>query len=149
RLGIVEIPVLIHLHVFLCRQQKLPRRYFEDAVVQSSRLVLAHGYGLEHIFMIPASRDACRKQRFYLRSEIERVILPGVEQRFDSKAIAGRNQASSGFIPQHQRKLAAQMVEELQSEVFVEMECDLTVRLRPQPVPTSFQVALNRLITIE
>jgi hypothetical protein len=62
------------------------------------------------------------------------VIVKGVEQWLDAKAVARREHQPVGFIPDDERELAAQAMQALRSQIFIEVQGDLAIRARAQPV---------------
>ena len=54
--------------------------------------------------------------------------MEGVEQRLDAEAVAGRKDSAVGLIPKHKGEFAAQAVQALRAEVFIEVQSDFAVR---------------------
>ena len=75
--------------------------------------------------------------------------MTGVEERLDAETVAGREQRRGGLVPKHERELAAQMVQALHAEVLIEVQRDLAVGPRTQPVAAALELPLNRLETVE
>jgi hypothetical protein len=73
----------------------------------------------------------------------------GVEQRLDPEAIAARDQPVISRIPQRKRVLTTKMVEALGAVVFVQVQGDLTVRLRAKPVPALLEFGPDPLEIVE
>ena len=77
---------------------------------------------------IPTGGHSGGKQGLDLRRQIQRLLMEGVEQRLDAEPIAGGEDCPVGVIPKYESKFAAQAVQTLRAEVFIEMESNLAVR---------------------
>ena len=75
--------------------------------------------------------------------------MPRVEQRLDAEPVAGREEPLLRLVPQHERVLAAQLVQAVRTDVLVQVERDLAVRAGPQPVSRAFELALDPLEVVE
>ena len=98
---------------------------------------------------IPTSCHSRGKQRFHFRREIKRFLVEGIEQRLDTEAVTGGEDRPVGFIPEYKGEFAAQSVQALRPEIFIEMKSDLAVGAGAQAVTRVFELALNRFIAIE
>ena len=72
-----------------------------------------------------------------------------IKKRLNAEPITRSKQRAVVLVPKHKRKLATQLVEALDAQVFVQMECDLAVRPRSQVVAGAFEFALGGLVVIE
>ena len=75
--------------------------------------------------------------------------MPGEEERLDAEPVAGGEEPLLRLVPQHERELAAELVEAVRPQVLVQVEGDLAVGARPQPVSRPFQLALDPLEVVE
>src|SRR5215472_16741316 len=98
---------------------------------------------------IPTRRNSRGKQCFNFRCEIKRFLVEGIEERLDTEAIAGGEDRPINFIPEYKGEFAAQSVQALRPEIFIEMKSDLAVGPGAQAVTRAFELALNRFIAIE
>ena len=102
-------------------------RHLEHPGKQSAvRHRRAGGLVMERL-MIPARGHARREQRLDLRSDVERVAMPGVEKRLDPKTVAGGKQSLLVAIPDDEGEFAAQLRQAMRPDFFVEVQRDLTV----------------------
>ena len=69
-----------------------------------------------------------------------------IKKRLDAEAVASREQSAVVLVPEHECKLTAQFLQTLNTEVFVEMQCDFAVRSCAQMVARTFELALSRLV---
>src|SRR5581483_10728192 len=105
--------------------------------------------GLRDRIGIPTRGNTRGEQRLHFGREIQRLIAKRIEQRLDAEAIARREQRAMLVIPNDERELAAQPMQALRAEILIEMKRDLAVRARAQFMSRLFQLALNRLVTVE
>ena len=127
----------------------VPRRHLEHAVVERADLVAAEFDGVIHGLGVPAGRHAGREQRLHFGGEVQRVAVHRVEQRLDAEPIARGEHPAVVIVPQHERELSAQLVQALRAEVLVQVQRDLAVRSRAQPVSRLLEPALRRLEIVE
>src|SRR5262245_14000246 len=113
-------------------------RHLENPVKQGPDLMPAKPDGMVHGLGVPARRHARHKQGLYLRREIERLAMEGIEQRFDAKAVAGGEDRPVDLVPNHERELATQPMQALRAEIFVEMQRDLAIRAGAQTMARAF-----------
>ena len=146
---IIEIPILVQLHVLLGRDQVVAGRNLKNPVKERAHLMSAEFDGVIDGLGIPTSRHSGGKQGFHFRCEIERFPVEGVEQRLDAEAVAGGEDRPVGFIPKHKSEFAAQSVQALRAEIFIEMQSDLAVGSGAQAVTRLFEFALDRFIAVE
>ena len=125
--GIVEVPVLVELDVLAGDQHVVAGRDLHDAVVEGAHLVAAEGHGVIDAFLIPARGNAGGEERFDFGGEVERVVVPGVEERLDAEAVARGEEAAAVFVPEDEGELAAQMLKAVDAEFLIEVEGDFAV----------------------
>lgn len=146
---VVEIPVRDQLEVLIGGDQVVTGRHLKHAVEQRANLMASTFHRLRDRFGIPTRRNAGGEQGFHLGSEIQRLVMEGVEQRLDAETIAGSKDRAVLFIPNDEGKFAAQTMETLRSEILVKVERDFAIRARPQPVTGLLELPLDRLVTVE
>ena len=146
---IVKVPILVHLHVLVAGDQVVAGRNLEDPIKQRSHLMTAEFDRVIDGLGVPTSRHSGGKQRLHLRCEIECFFVQGVEQGLDAEAITRGKDGAVPFIPEHKGELAAQSVQALRAEIFVEMQGDLAVRARAQAMTGLLEFALDRFVAIE
>ena len=139
----------MQLEVPIGGNQVMPRRHLAHAVVQRARLRPAEFDRVRNRIGVPTRRHAGRKQCFDFRGEIQRAIVPRVEQRLDAEPIAHRHDRAVALVPQHHRELAAQAMHALHADVFVQMQGDLAVRSRSQEVSAPLELVLDCLEIVE
>src|SRR5687767_3857908 len=100
-------------------------------------------------FGIPPSWHTCGKECLHFRGDKERLIMPCIEQRFNSETIARGKQSTAFFIPQHKGELASQPVQALHAQVLIKMQRNLAIRVCAQSVTGGLELALDRLVIIE
>jgi hypothetical protein len=105
--------------VLVGHQHEMPGRDLENALIQRSQLRRAEREVVVDRLFVPPCRHSGGKQRLDLRGQVERVVMPGVEQRLDSEAIARGEEPAAVFVPQQQRKLTAQVLQAVHAEVLV------------------------------
>src|SRR5204862_6178711 len=92
---------------------------------------------------VPAGRHPRREQRLRLRGEDDGPVTDRVEERLDPEAITRREERLVRLVPERERELTAQMMEALRAAILVQMQRDLAVRTRAQPVTTRIEHALD------
>ena len=65
------------------------------------------------------------------------------------KSVARREHHSATRVPQDDCELATQLVQALDAIILEQVERDLAVGSRPQPVAPGLELALNRLVAVE
>jgi hypothetical protein len=121
----------------------------KDAVEKRAHLMATKNNRVEDAFLIPASGDAGGEECLDLGGEIERLLVPGVEERLDAEAIAGGEEAVVGFVPEDKGELATELMEAMGAEFFVKMESDFAVRPGAETMAARFEFALNALVVVE
>jgi hypothetical protein len=101
------------------------------------------------VLVIPARGHTRREERLDLRGKIKHIVMNRVVERLDSEPIAHRKQEAIGLVPQNKSEFTAKLVRTIPSELLVEMQCDLAVRLRPEAVTALLQFATLPLKIIE
>ena len=129
--------------------QVVAGRNLKNAIEQRTHLMPAKFDGVIDGLGIPARRHSGGKQRLHFRCEIERLVVEGVEQRLDAETVARGEDGAVGFIPKHKGELAAQSMQALRAEIFIEMQGDLAVRSRAQAVARLFEFALDCFVAVE
>src|SRR5665213_2955671 len=120
--------------MLLGRQQKVTGWNLVNAVVQRSHLHRTERYCVIDALFIPARGHAGGEQGLDLRCEIKRVAVPGIEQRLDAEPVPRSEDPSPVLVPQRQCKLTTQMLQTLRAEIFIQVQRNLAVRARAQPV---------------
>ena len=100
-------------------------------------------------FDVPAGRHTGREQRLHFRGEIQRAVVHGVEERLHAEAVAYGDELARAAVPDHERVLAAQPMHALRAEILVQVQRDLTIRARAQPVAAALEIALHALVVVE
>src|SRR6185436_2806775 len=65
--------------------------------------------------------------------------MDSVIERLDPEAVAGGEQGVVLIVPQHERELAAQLLQAMSAEFLVQMQRDLAVRARAEHVSAPLQ----------
>src|SRR5258708_23933069 len=119
-----------------------------NAVIERAHLVPAEGERLVDTLLIPPRPNTSRKKCLHLRSNIERVVVPRVEQRLDAEAIASGKQRLLLLIPDHEGKPAAKLMQALRPQLFVKVQSNLAVRAGAQTMPARLQFPLAGFVRI-
>src|SRR5262245_20070115 len=118
---IVEVPILFQFDVPISGDQKMSRWDLKNAVKKRTHLVVTVFRRLGDGFGVPTRRHSGFKQSLYLRRNMERLTMDGVEEGFDAEAIARREEGTVVLVPQHKCELAAQFVKTLDADVLVKV----------------------------
>ena len=79
------------------------------------------------------AQSAMRQQRFHLGAEQDRAVRKRrMEQRPDADAVAHQHEPAARSIPQRDRELPVQLVDEVQPALFVEMHDRFGVAVRAE-----------------
>jgi hypothetical protein len=148
-LGIVEIPIAHHLDVPIAGDEVMARRHLEHAVIKGAHRMPARLEMVVERLGIPARRHTGGEERLHLGGEIERATVPGIEQRLDAEPVARSEEQTVALVEQDKGEFAAQTVQALRTEIFVEMKRNLAVGAGPQAVTGSLKRPLDRLIAVE
>ena len=148
-LRIIEIPIARHLDMPVSGDEIVPGRHLEHAVEQGAHLMAAKFDRMIEGLGVPSRRHAGGEQRLHFGGNVERVIVPGIEQRLDAETVAGGEEHAVALVVQHECEFAAQMVHALRPEILVEMKGDLAVRAGAEAVAGRRESALLRLVAIE
>ena len=127
----------------------MARRYLEDSFVECAHLMAADFERVGDGLSIPASGHARGKECFHFRGEVESPAMEGIVEGLNAEAIAGSEDSSVEFIPQHKSELAAQPMEAFRAEIFVEVESNFTVRPGTKAMACSFELLLDGFVAIE
>src|SRR5207249_4914787 len=76
-----------------------------------------------------------RDQAFQLRREHQPPSLDGEMERLDAEPVAPEDQPPGALVPQGEREHTAQVADEVDSVLLVEMHQHLDVAARPEEVP--------------
>ena len=98
---------------------------------------------------VPAGGHAGGEERLDLGGESRASVVEGVEERLDPEAVARREEDLVRFVPEEQRELAAQLRQARRAQVLVEVQGDLAVGARPEPVPAALELPLDPLEVVE
>src|SRR5262249_50787584 len=98
---------------------------------------------------VPARRDARGEQRLHLGGEVKDTVTLRIIERFDPESVARGEERLIGLVPEHERELAAQLVQALRPELLVEAQGDFAVRSGAQPVALLLELALDALVVVE
>src|SRR6516165_8306601 len=120
-----------------------------DAIVQSAHLVPAETDGLIYALAVPTGRNPGSKEGLHFGGDVEDVAMPGVEKRFDAKAVASREKAVLLLIPDCKSEFSAKLMKALRAEFLIEMQRDFTVGAGAEVVAARCQLALDGFVTIE
>ena len=147
---VVEIPVADQADVPAGGEQEVPGRHLVNAIKESEILV-GHKevVGLEERGAIPAGGNAQSEQRLDFRGQVQHASVIRIVEGLDAKAIAGGEERVVRTVPERERELTAQLVQASRAEVFIKVQCDLTVGARAKAVATTFEVALDTLEIVE
>ena len=72
-----------------------------------------------------------------------------VKQRLYTVSIPYREQLLRAVIPNCERVLAAQAMDALRPEIFVQMQCDLAVGASAETMAAVFEIILHTLVVVE
>ena len=87
------------------------------------------------------AQRAVREQRLHLRAEQQRAVRQRrVEQRPDADAIAHQHEPAARVVPQRDRELAVQVVDEVEAVLLVEMNDRFGVAVRVEDVAALLEV---------
>ena len=143
--GIVEIPILVQLNMLFGCDQVVAGRNLKNPVKKRAHRMPAEFDGVIDGLGIPTSRHSRGKQRFHFRREIKRFLVEGIEERLDTEAVAGGEDRPVGFIPEYKGEFAAQSVQALRAEIFIEMKSDLAVGAGAQAVTRAVRARAESL----
>src|SRR3954470_8967287 len=76
-------------------------------------------------------------------------MVEGIEQRLYAEPIARREEGPIPLVPEHKCEFAAQSMQALGANVFVEMQGDFAVRPSAQMVPRLLEFLSDRFIAVE
>jgi hypothetical protein len=99
--------------------------------------------------VVPARRHSGGEQGFDFGGQIKRMVVEGVVDGLDPKTVAGGQQGLIRLVPQHERKLAAELLHAMCAEFLVQVQRNLAVRARPEQMPAPFQFTSLALEVIE
>src|SRR5262245_20349377 len=130
-LRVVEVPVAIDLHVGFGGQKEMPRWDLEHPLEERAHLVPAILHRMIERIAVPRGGHSGSEERLHFGRDVERVRMEGIKQWLDAKPVARGKDPSVGLVPEHKGEFAPQPMQAVDAQVFIEMESDLAVRVRP------------------
>jgi hypothetical protein len=146
---VVEIPVAQDLRVAAAGEEIVARRHLTDPGEERAVAVHDAVHLLVDALVIPLCRHARREECLRLRGEVQGVTPARVVEGLDPEAITRGEEQAVRLVPEHEGELAAQVSQAVRALLLVEMEDDLAVRARPQPMATIGERALVALVVVE
>src|SRR4029453_13179723 len=127
---VVEVPIAMDLYAARAGDQVVARWQRAHTLVQRVRRLSARGHGIEQALAAPPGGHAGGEQRLHLGGEVQRTLVPGVEEGLDAEPVARGKEPLLGVVPQDEGVLTTEAMEALRPEVFIQVERDLAVGAR-------------------
>src|SRR5262249_43343382 len=99
--------------------------------------------------VVPARRHSGDEQGLDFGGQKKRAVMDRVVEWFDPETVTGGEQGLVRLIPEHERELAAQLLHAMRAKFLVQVQCDLTVRTRPEQMSALLQLSSLALKVIE
>src|SRR5579864_3253173 len=98
---------------------------------------------------IPGGWESGGKESFRFRGEPDAAINGSIEKRFYPEAVAPGHEAFFFFIPKDKRKFAAQMLNRIESVIFIEVDEDFAVATSAEVMTAGRQLVHGHFIVVE
>ena len=98
---------------------------------------------------VPARLDAHREERLRLRRDQDAARSLRVDERLDPEAIARRDEPPAPRVPEDERDLAAEVLDERVAVLLVEMDDELAVAPGAEAVPLRLELPAGALEVVE
>src|SRR5258708_363810 len=138
RWRVIEFPVTQNAHSTCGRREIMTWRHLVHVVEQRAIAHPGTPSGLIKTPVAPAPRHSGGQQGFDFGGQIKRMVVEGVVEGLDPKTVAGGEQGLIRLVPQHERKLAAELLHAMCAEFLVQVQRNLAVRARPEQMPPPF-----------
>ncbi len=146
---IVHVPIAHYPRRAVLEHQQMAGRHLPDAGEErSSRVVNEEEMLIERVF-VPVGGQAGGEERLGFGREEQAGGAGAVEERLDAEAIAARHEPRAHIVPDDERKLAAQIVDGVETALFVEMDHDLAVAAAVKAMAARGEIVHDPLVAIE